>query len=336
MGCSSTSAGIASTAILLAAMVFTFSVSCGTSSSFPHSNHVFVVMEENHAFSAVFPNGATGDCASSGMPYLCGLAADGGIATNFYSNIHGSLLAYLISTSGFEWSAAPAFCNGDRCAAPGAVTGNNLVRAIANSGKTWRGYFEDMPEAGYLGGNTANYVDRHNPFKWYSDVADSPVQQSNMVPFSQFADDLNANSFSNFNYVVPNLLHDAHGTGKQSAPQLMSTADAWFRDNIGPLLSTPPFQPGGDGVLIVTFDESSLNKQSGESVNDYSCSPSQTTGCGGHVPFVVVGPMVQPGTIDGGTYHFEDMLHTILSLLGLPNSMNAAGQAANIRVIAGR
>lgn len=167
-------------AVFLVAALLLFVKSCGSGSAnlgsgaFPHSNHVFVIMEENQGFSQVFPSGLASTCSSSGMPYLCGLASKNGIAVNFYSNVHGSLLDYLFNTSGSDWTNGPFNCDADNCAVP--VTGDNLVRALSASGLTWRGYFEDMPSQGYMGGNTAAYVDRHNPFKWYSDVAGSAAQ----------------------------------------------------------------------------------------------------------------------------------------------------------------
>ena len=140
-----------------------------------------------------------------------------------------------------------------------------------------------MPTQGYLGGNTANYVQRHNPFVWYSDVANSVTEQDNMYPFTQFAVDLANNSFQNFSYIVPNLLDNAHGTGTQTSASLMASADSWLQTNIGPLLTAPngPFQPGGDGILIVVFDEAEQNGLSGDVATDSSCSPTVTTGCGG-------------------------------------------------------
>jgi phosphatidylinositol-3-phosphatase len=316
--------------------------SCGSGSSaskssggvrrLPHSDHVYVLMEENHAFSEVFPAGDATDCSSSGMPYLCGLAAQGGIATNFYSDVHGSLWGYLDNTSGEVWAVPPFNCNGAVCAAPGAVTGDNIVRALTSSGKTWRGYFEDMPSPGYTGGNVANYVDRHNPFKWYSDVTQDPAQQNNMVPFTQLSADIAAGNFPNFGYIVPNVLHDGHGTGNQPPPAaaLMAAADSWMQTNIAPLLASPPFQAGGDGVLIITFDESALDKASGDSFSDAACSPTQPTGCGGHIPLVIIGPLAAAGSTATATYHFADMLHTIITLLGLPDYMNQAATASDI------
>ncbi len=49
----------------------------------------------------------------------------------------------------------------------------------------------------------------------------------------------------NFGYIVPNELHDAEGTGSQSASALLSTADNWIKTNITPLLSSDPFKAAG-------------------------------------------------------------------------------------------
>ncbi len=303
--------------------------------SFPNSDHVFVIMLENQDFSQVFPSGQATDCSSSGMPYLCSLAEANGIATNFYSNAHGSLLAYLYNTSGADWTGSPYDCTGSGCASAGVITGDNIVRALTNAGKTWRGYFEGMPSRGYMGGNTDDYVEDHNPFRWYSDVADSTVQQENLYPFTQFAADVKAGSFQNFSYIVPDLLDDAEGTGAQSASALLSSADSWLKTNIAPLLSTTPFQSGGDGILMITFDEGKVKGKSGDSSSDDSCSPTQASGCGGHIAFVMIGPNVISGSSASETYHFQDMLHTVIHLFGMSDYMNKADGAADIALLPG-
>jgi len=305
-------------------------VSSTTAPNFTTSNHVFVVMEENQSFSEVFPAGNATDCSSSGMPYLCSLAAANGMALDFYSNVHGSLLDYLYATSAADWTGSPYDCTGSGCASNGVITGDNIVRALTAAGKTWHGYFEDMPSPAYMGGDTANYVVHHNPFVWYSDVANSGGQQSNMVPFTQLAQDVNANDLKNFNYIVPNILHDADGTGGQSAGALLSSADNWLNTNLSPLLSSAPFQPDGDGVLIVVFDEAAVAGKSGDSSSDNSCSPSQSSGCGGHIALVMVGPNVLAGSTASATYHFPDLVHTIIHLLGISDYMNSSNGAADI------
>jgi acid phosphatase len=306
-----------------------------SASTFPSSNHVFVVMEENQGFSQVFPSKSAINCSSAGMPYLCSLASVNGLALNFYSNHHGSLLDYLYNTSGSLWMGSPYNCTGIDCASIGVINKDNLVRALAKAGKTWRGYFEDMPSKGYIGGDTGNYVAHHNPFIWYSDVANSVSQQDNMYPFTQFAQDVKANSFQNFNYIVPDLLHDAEGTGAQTSRALLLAADNWLKANIDPLLSTPPFQPGGDGILIVVFDEANVAGDSGDSTSNDSCSPTQPSGCGGHIAFVMIGPNVKPGSTTSTTYHFQDMLHTIIHLLGMTDYMNNASGGKDIALLPG-
>ena len=302
---------------------------------FPSSNHVFVIIEENQSFSQVFPSGGATNCSSSGMPYLCGLAAANGLALNFYANVHGSLKDYLYATSGSAWTGSPYDCTGDSCASIGVITGDNIVRALTASGKTWRGYLEDMPSKGYMGGDTANYLLHHNPFPWYSDVANSVAQQDNMYPFTQLAQDAKANTFQNFNLIIPNGIHDADEPATTNPSILLSTADNWLQTNISPLLSTPPFQPGGDGILMIVFDEGDEAGESGDSADDDSCSPTQSSGCGGHIAYVMIGPNVIPGSTTSNTYHFQDMLHTIVHLLGMSDYMNNSSGAVDIALLPG-
>ena len=306
------------------------------SNTFPSSNHVFVVMLENQSFSQVFPSGSASNCSSAGMPHLCSLAAANGMALNFYSNQHASLMAYLFNTSGAAWANPPYSCsNGMTCSSIGVIDGDNLPRALAAAGKTWRGYFESMPKQGYMGGDTGGYTVHHNPFIWYSDVANSVEEQDNMYPFTQFATDVGANTFQNFSYIIPNISDDAEGTGSQSGAALLLTADNWLQTNVFvPLLATPFFQPDGDGILIVTFDEGAVAGKSGDSSTDNACSPT-TSGCGGHIAFVMIGPQVTPASTTNQTYHFQDMLHTIIHLLGMTDYMNGAATGSDIALLPG-
>jgi hypothetical protein len=116
---------------------------------------------------------------------------------------------------------------------------------------------------------------------------------------------------------------------------LLISADTWLKNNIGPLLATAPFQPGGDGILIVTFDEGSVAGKSGDSTTDNACSPTTSSGCGGHIVFVMIGPAVKPGSNSTNTYHFQDMLHTMIHLLGLSDYMNGASTGTDINLLPG-
>src|SRR6185312_15504230 len=127
----------------------------------PHSNHVVMVMEENHGYSSVI--------GSSSMPYLNSLAKEYGLATQYYANTHPSIGNYFMLTTG------QIITNNDGY--NGTVTADNLVRHLLNGGLTWKSYAEGLPYVGYTGGDTGRYIRHHNPFTYLSDVMNSQVQK---------------------------------------------------------------------------------------------------------------------------------------------------------------
>lgn len=219
----------------------------------PHSNHVVVVVEENHGYTSVIGNSA--------MPYLNSLADRYGLAKQYYANTHPSIGNYFMMTTG------QIITNNDGYSA--TVTADNLVRHLLGAGKTWKSYAESLPSVGYAGGDTGLYARRHNPFSFFSDVVNSQVQRQNLVPFTHFATDLNNHALPEISFVIPNLNDDAHnGTLQQ--------ADQWLKANISPLLNNSAFQQ--DGILIIVFDEA---------------SDTDNTHGGGRIATVVVGPQVK-------------------------------------------
>jgi phosphatidylinositol-3-phosphatase len=251
--------------------------------------HVVLVVEENRSFSTVYP---------SGMPWLSALGNANGIATNYVSDESGSLLDYLWLSSG---SGELGFgCSGGGCSKP--ITDDNIFRELSKAGLTWKVYADGLPSPGYMGGNTGEYVKRHNPAVWYSDVINSSAQQQNVVPFPQFAADLASNNLPNYSIIVPDLQNDAHdGT--------IANADKWLQLYVAPLLSSPYFKPGGNGVLFITFDN-------GDDDN------------AGHVFTAVVGPKVIPGVKVNTPFRHENTLRTTMKVLGLQPLANITSVAA--------
>jgi hypothetical protein len=49
----------------------------------------------------------------------------------------------------------------------------------------------------------------------------------------------------------------------------------------------------------------------------------------------MIGPNVIAGSIASDTYHFQDMLHTTIHLLGISDYMNGADGAADIALLPG-
>jgi hypothetical protein len=167
---------------------------------------------------------------------------------------------------------------------------------------SWKVYAESLPSVGFMGDSSGNYVKRHNPAPWYSDVANDPAQQQNMVPFTQFAGDLAANRLPNYSLIVPNLQDDAH----DGTPAM---ADDWLKQNIAPLLSSTYFGAAGDGVMFITFDNGDGDAQ-------------------GQVFTGVIGPGIVRGIKVSTSFRHENTLCTIMGLLGLTNFPGASATAA--------
>lgn len=282
----------------------------------PHSSHVVLVIEENQQYSDVL----------SQMTWLSGEGNQYGYAANYQADTSGSLMDYLWLSSGScegpdcSPSAVPPGtggdpvqhfgCTGDSCTSP--ITDDNIFRILSNNGVSWKEYMESY--TGWDGPDTTLYVKRHNPAAWYSDVINNPSLQANIVDFgSNFLNDANANNLPNYSIVVPNLQDDGHdGTNP------LAQADDWLRNNIAPILNTPPFQPGGDGLLIITFDEC-------DAAAGGDCSSGLE-----HVYTAVIGPQVVPNTVSNILYKHENVLRTILEALGMTDFPLASGSVSSM------
>jgi phosphatidylinositol-3-phosphatase len=277
----------------------------GSGNALPAADHVFIVVLENHSFSQVIGN--------SSMPYLNGLAAQNSLAANYFANIHPSIGNYFMLTTGQIENPSDSFT--------GVVTDDNVVRAFAGAGKTWKAYMESIPSQGFLGGDVLPYVRHHNPFAYFSDVegADGQhptAQAANIVPFTQLAADMGANALPNFGFVAPNLDDDAHDCpgGGTSCPDStrLSAADTWLKNNIDPLIKSPAF---ANGVLIITFDE-------GDSTD--------LANVGGQVATVILGTHVKMGFRSTTFFQHQSTLRLILDLLKVGDRPGASATAASM------
>lgn len=208
-----------------------------SSGTIPQTNHVYVVVEENHNYTDAVAN----------MPYMMSLANQWGLATQFYANTHPSIGNYFFMICGQIITNNDSFST--------IVTADNIIRRINSAGKTWKSYAENLPSPGYLGGDTGLYARKHNTIALLSDVANDPTGQAmNIVPFTQFATDLANNTLPNFSFIAPNLCNDAHDCS-------LTVADNWLKTNIDPLVQSAQFKQ--DGLLIIVFDESASDNTLG-------------------------------------------------------------------------
>jgi len=263
--------------------------------SIPKAGHVVLIIEENHTFSDVYPNG---------MPWLVSQAtSSGAIATNFTSPINntGSLGAYLWLSSGNTESQFG--CTGNGCSR--AITDDNIFRELDMRGITWKVYAQSLPSVGFTGDGPSPYLKRHNPAVWYSSVLDKATDLQCVVPFTQFLQDLNSNNLPEYSVVIPDVMNDAHnGT--------LAQADAFLKNNMASLLQSTYFKPGGDGLLLLTFDE---------------CGGGENSTCGAHIFSVLLGPLTKHGYRSDTAYSHSDMLRTIEDVLGIQPYFGAASSA---------
>ena len=267
----------------------------------PVSKHVWVVAEENHSFEDVVGN--------SQMPYYNQLIKQYGLATQFYSDQHSSLpaLMWFVAGAAVETNNDTVSCN---------HTEDNVVRELLKRGYTWKSYQEDLPSAGFQGlyGGTGDlYYRRHNPLIDFSDVCPGTGQAVKSVPYTQMATDFSLGNIANYAYITPDLDDDAHnGT--------VAAADQWLQAHLPAILARPEFEPGGDGILFIIWDEGTLD-------TDNRCSATVATGCGGRLATLVIGPRAKPGYQSTITYHGENVLKTVCVAMGLPTCPGAAQSA---------
>jgi phosphatidylinositol-3-phosphatase len=275
-----------------AAATLAASITVGAGTGTAPFGHVVIVVEENANYASAVGNTAT-------MPYLNSLIASYGLATQYYADTHPSIGNYMMLTTG-------QVLTNDDSETPTSfpVSVNNVVRELAANGKTWKAYAEDLPSVGYTGGDTGNFAIRHVPLAYLSDVQDSAAGKQTLVPFTQFATDLAGGELPNYSFVTPNLCDDAHNCG-------LNVADAWLKANIAPLLGSSFFKD--DGLLIITFDESSNDNTDG----------------GGRIAAVLISPKFsKPGYQSTTLYQHQSTLRLMLEGLGITTSLPGAAATA--------
>lgn len=278
-----------------------FAASLGAQ-SVPRSSHVWVINEENHGYKDIVGN--------SQMPYFNQLIQQYGLATQFYSDQHGSLSALM-------WFVAGATVTTNEATTSCQHSQDNVVRELLKRSYSWRAYEEDLPYAGYEGlmGGTGNYYyRRHDPLLDFTDVCPGTGQNMNVVQSGQMAKDFADGKDVNFAWITPDIMDDAHNGSLQAA-------DRWLQDRVPAILARPEFSSGGDGILFIVWDESDL-------YSDDACSATVSTGCGGHTAILVIGPRVKPDYKSKITYHNENVLATVCAAMGLSPCPGAAQNAA--------
>jgi acid phosphatase len=295
-------------ALLLIALAAS-QVGCGGTSDLPPPpgggkipvvSHVFVLVEENHAYESVIGNAS--------MPYTNSLAQRYALATQYFANRHNSLPNYFMLTVGDLVTTDDLFT--------GTVTSDNVVRALTAAGKSWKIYAESLPGTGYLGASSVPYSKDHNPFAYISDVLDSSSQAANIVSFTELSTDLQNGTLPNYAMIVPNAANDGHDCPNESSictdTQKLANIDQWIKTNLGPLINSSVLQ---DSVLIYSWDESVI---------------TDLANGGGHVATILVGAKVRAGFQATTLYQYQSALKLSMQLLGVTDFPGLAASAPDM------
>lgn len=234
--------------------------------SFPQYDHIFLIIMENEGYNQLIGN--------QNAPILNALAQDYGLASDYRGVADPSEPNYVAMLGGDSFginSDDPYWFPGN------TVSANNLLSELEGAGKTWKGYFQNMPYPGYRGycypdkclgipDSDTQYVSKHNGIVNFSDLQ-TPSELAKMFPITQLSADLGAGSVPNFSYIVPDECHDMHGappwcvdsdnTGTLQQSFLISQGDAYVGSLVNQITSSSMWETGNNAIVI-TFDEGNI------------------------------------------------------------------------------
>jgi hypothetical protein len=276
-----------------------------SASTFPHYEHVFLLIDENHNYNQIIGNPAA--------PEINALARDYGLATRYSGVADPSEPNYVAMLGGSAFGISndePYFFPGQTVEAP------NLMSQLDEAGLSWKGYFQGMPYAGYRGycfpvkcngipDSDTQYVAKHNGIVNFKDMQ-TPTELAKMSPYGRLASDLASGNVPNFSYIVPDECHDMHGappwcvdSGKAGSPEeipLEATGDAFVGQTVRAITSSPVWK-SGNNAIVVTFDEGNFATDT--------------------IPTIVITSKGPRGVTDNTSYNHYSLLASIEQTFGL-------------------
>ncbi|MCS0603596.1 putative Ig domain-containing protein [Streptomyces sp. LP11] len=247
-------------------------------SAVPQFDHVVVVMFENKNYSTIK--------GGSSAPYLNSLATQGTLFTNAFGITHPSQPNYISLFSGSQQGVS-----NDDCVTSQFKTGN-LGQQLLNAGRTFKGYSEGLPSAGYTGCSSGNYRSKHAPWVDFPTVSGSAYN----VPYSTFPSDYG--KLPTVSFVIPDMCNDMHDCS-------VGTGDGWIKKNLD---GYAQWAKTHNSLLLATFDEDNFT-----SVNQ--------------IYTVAVGAHVKAGYQSGTQIDHFNVLRTIEDMYGLTPLGNAANKS---------
>jgi len=317
----------------------------------PRYAHIFVILEENKSYAQIL------DPATA--PNIANLAAQYGDATQFFGEVHPSEANYVALLGGDTFGihdddafycragTFDPYCYG--AAAPDyadhTVSSPHLGQQLDGVGLTWKGYYEDLPEAGSLAvvadepgydgppRKAAYYASKHSGFLNFASVQRDPKRAEHIVDFHQFDADLASNDLPNFALVVPNQCNEMHGLVGPNLPAscsavdtlaLIARGDQVTGDLVKRIQATASWRSTDNVAIVITFDEGSGGTREG----CCAVTPGAPSNFGGgHIPTIVITNHGPRGVRDDTPYNHYSLLRTLEDAFGVSKHL---GHAADI------
>ena len=208
----------------------------GSDSAQGPTTKVLVVVEENHAASAVWQE----------MPYLSGLADQFGQTSDYRAITHPSLPNYLAIAGGSSFGVTD-----DGPPADHPITEPSVFDDAIAAGRTAHMYAEAMSQSCALTAD-GRYAVKHNPWAYFSSAASASNCQQFDVPAGTpdqgaLHDDVLAGALPTIGLLIPDLCNDGHDCSLQ-------VADDWLHQWL-PFLMQGADYVSGRLAIVVTFDE---------------------------------------------------------------------------------
>ena len=282
---------------------------------FPHYDHIFLIIEENHGFSQIIGNPAA--------PNLNRLANQFGLATQSFAVGDPSAPNYVAMLGGSTFGIAD-----DNAYYLHTVNKPSLMSQLEGAHLTWKAYMQGMPYAGFKGicyPNRCNgvpdfdtlYNSKHNGIPYFKSIQTNAAEMAKMGPLGALARDLASGNLPSFGYIVPDECRDMHGAppycvdsgdpGDESDNALVGIADK-LAGKIVDQITHASFWSRGNNAIVITFDEGADGDTSG------CCG---TNPGNGQVTTIVVTSHGPRGLQDPTPYNHYSLLQTFQRAFGL-------------------
>jgi hypothetical protein len=250
--------------------------------AFPRIDHVVVIVEENKSARQIVGNRSA--------PYINELMKNGALFVNAHAVTHPSQPNYMALFAGLVDT------NRDNCPAAGIPpNAPNLGSELLAAHRTFVGYAESMPSAGFEGCSYGDYARKHAPWVHFTNVP-----RSDSRPLSALT---SYDALPTVAFIIPNLKNDMHSAS-------IARGDAWLRTKLAPLFS---WGWSHHTLFVITWDE-------GGGFLDLNNS----------IPTFFFGPMVKPGRYSEPVNHYA-VLRTLEDIFRLAPT----GKAASAQAITG-